>query len=96
MHDFIIQVVDEHVHDEGHFVIHVLLSNVGDGLFELFAPLFLDVEGLALVLLRLQVFVEESLQLLPLVLLTQTLFLDRREVFVHVFGNRVLLFIDLG
>ena len=61
MDNLVVEVVDEDVHDKSHLVIHILLGDVGDGLLELLAPLLLDVQGLALVLLGLQVLVEESL-----------------------------------
>lgn len=76
MNNLIVEVVNDHVHNEAYFVVHVFLSDICDRLLELFAPLLLDVKGLALVLLRFQVPVEESLQLLALVLLPQPLLLD--------------------
>ena len=76
MHDLIVQVIDEDIHYEGDLVVHVLLGYVSDGFFELFSPLLLDVQGLALVLLWFEVLIKESLQLLALVLLSQSLLLD--------------------
>jgi hypothetical protein len=76
MDNLVVEVVNEDVHDEGHLIIHILLGDVGNGLLELLAPLLLDVQGLGLVLLWFQVLVEQSLKLLPLVLLPQPLFLD--------------------
>jgi hypothetical protein len=66
--NFVVQVINEHIHDEGDLVVHVLLGDASNGLFELPAPLFLDVKGLRLILLRLQVFIKKSLQLFSLVL----------------------------
>ena len=76
MDDVIVEVVNEHIHYKGHLVVHVLLGDGRDRLLELLAPLLMDVQGLALVLLGFQVLVEESLQLLALVLLPQPLLLD--------------------
>ena len=76
MHDLIVQVVDEYIHYEGDLVVHVLLGYVCDGFFELFSPLLLDIQGLALVLLGFEVLIKESLKLLALVLLSQSLLLD--------------------
>ena len=59
--DLIVEVVYKDVHDESDLVIHVLFSDVGDSFLELLAPLLLNVQGLALVLLRLQVLIEQSL-----------------------------------
>lgn len=76
MYNLIVEVIDENIHYKGDFVIHILLGYVCDGFLKLFSPLLLDVQGLALVLLWFQVLIEESLKLLALMLLTQSLLLD--------------------
>ena len=96
MNNFVVKVIYEHIHNESHFVIHVFFGDVGNGVFELSTPLLLDIEGLALVLLGFQVFVEESLKLLALVLLSQALLGDGREVLIHVLWNGILFFVDFG
>jgi hypothetical protein len=95
VHNVVVQVINEDIHDKGDLVIHVLLGDACNGLFELTAPLFLDVKSLGLILLRLQVFIKKSLQLFALVLFSQALFRDGREVLIHILRDGILFFIDL-
>lgn len=94
MDDVVVEVVDYHVHDEGHLVVHIFLGDALDALFELAAPLLLDIQGLTLVLLGFQVLVKESLELLPLWLLSQALFGDGGNEAIHVFGDGILLSVN--
>lgn len=61
VHNFVVQVVNNHVHDEVAFIHHVRLRNLLDGFIKLLAPYFLDIEGLGHVLLWLEVPVEKNL-----------------------------------
>ena len=94
MHNVVVQVINYDVHDESNLVIYLFLGDVGNALLELAAPILLDIQRLALVLLGFQVLVEESLQLLPLRLLSQALFSDGGNEPIHIFGDRVLLSVN--
>lgn len=61
---FIIEVVDDDIHDEFHLINHVSFGDLLDSLLELLTPDFLDVDGLSCVLLWLQVPIEKHGQLL--------------------------------
>ena len=93
--DLVVEVVDDHVHDEDGLVVEILLRNVGYSLFELSPPLFLDVQGLRLVLGWLQVLLEEGLQLLAVVRLAQSLLLDGWEILEVVLGDADILLVVL-
>ena len=85
--DLVVEIVDNDVHDEPLLVLHVRLCDLRQGLLELLAPYFLDVQRLLSILLGLEVPVEKRLQLLLVGLLAQALLLNGGEVFVLARGQ---------
>jgi hypothetical protein len=57
-HDIMVKVVNDNVHDEGDLIMKIFLRNISDCLFELFTPLFLNVQRFHFVLLWFEILVE--------------------------------------
>ena len=64
VHNLVIQVVDNDVHDEFLLVYLICLRDLLEALFKLLTPHLLDVQRLGLVLLRLQILTEQLIQAL--------------------------------
>lgn len=80
IYNFIVEVVDDDIHDELLLVKHIGLGDLEKTLLELLAPYFLDVKRLGCVLLWLQVPIEEGLQPLAVGLLSESLLFNGRKV----------------
>jgi len=92
-HYVVVQVVDDHIHDEADLIVEVLLGHVGDALLELLAPFLLDIKGLAIILLRFQVAIKEHLELLPVLFLSKSELADGGQEPEVLFGDCVLFLV---
>jgi hypothetical protein len=94
--NIMVKVVNNDIHDEGELVVEVFLGNIANSFLELLTPLFLNVERFHVVLLGLQIFIEQTLKLLSVLLLSKALFINAWHKFKVVLWDSVFLLVGLG
>jgi hypothetical protein len=94
LHDVIVQIVNDYVHDKRHLIVHVLFWNTLKALSELTSPFLWDVQSLLIVLCWFQILVKKTLKLFALRFFTKALLRYRRNEPVHILRYFVFLFIN--